>query len=155
VTAATSGRMVDMGIKDANNMGAAMAPAAADVLVKHFRDLNRPPDYYDVIATGDLGKVGQQLLLQLLKEQGYDVSGRLTDCGLEIFDLEKQDVHAGGSGCGCAAVTFAGYFFNRLQHSQIERLLLVPTGALHSVTTMQQGETIPAIAHAVAVERSI
>jgi stage V sporulation protein AD len=135
-------------------MGAAMAPAAADVLVKHFKDLNRTPDYYDVIATGDLGSVGQTLLLQLMKEQGFNLHGRLTDCGLEIYDTQKQDVHAGGSGCGCSAATFAAYFYKQLQTKKLQRMLLVPTGALHSVTTMQQGESIPAIAHAVAVERA-
>jgi stage V sporulation protein AD len=155
VTAATTGRIVDMGIKDANNMGAAMAPAATDVLTKHFKDLNRAPDYYDCIATGDLGKIGQELLLQLMKDNGYDLAGRLTDCGLEIYDLEKQDVHAGGSGCGCSGAVFAGYFMKKLQSGEINKMLLIPTGALHSVVTIQQGETIPGIAHAVAIERGI
>jgi stage V sporulation protein AD len=152
ITSCTTGRILDMGIKDANNMGAAMAPAAADVITKHFRDLNRTPDYYDVIATGDLGKIGKEMLEHLMKEQGYDLSGNLTDCGLEIFDLETQDVHAGGSGCGCAAVVFAGFFYKQLQTKQIKKMLFIPTGALHSVTTIQQGETIPGIAHAVAIE---
>ena len=152
VTAATTGAIVDMGVKDANNMGAAMAPAAADVLVKHFTDLDIRPSHYDVIATGDLGKVGRELLLQLMDEAGYNLHGNHTDCGLMIYDLEKQDVHAGGSGCGCSAATFAGYFYRRLQKGGIKRLLLVPTGALHSVATIQQGESIPAIAHAVAIE---
>jgi len=153
VTAATTGQVVDMGIKDANNMGAAMAPAAADVLIKHFRDLNRQPSHYDVIATGDLGKIGSELLLKLMEEAGYNLQANHTDCGMMIFDIEKQDVHAGGSGCGCAAATFAGYFYKKLKQGEIKRMLLVPTGALHSVATMQQGESIPAIAHAVAIER--
>lgn len=154
VTTVTTGRIVDMGIKDSNNMGAAMAPAAADVITQHFRDLNIEPDYYDVIATGDLGTVGKTLLLRLMTESGYDISGLHTDCGIEIFDLERQDIHAGGSGCGCAATTFAGYFYNRLRKKEINRLLFVPTGALHSVVSMQQGESIPAIAHAVAIENT-
>ena len=155
VTAATTGAIVDMGIKDANNMGAAMAPAAADVITKHFKDLNIQPSHYDVIATGDLGKVGSELLLKLMEENGYNLHANHTDCGLMIFDMEKQDVHAGGSGCGCAAATFAGYFYKQLQRGEIKRMLLVPTGALHSVVTVQQGESIPAIAHAVAIEGSI
>jgi len=152
ITAATTGAIVDMGIKDANNMGAAMAPAAADVLDKHFRDLNIQPDHYDVIATGDLGKIGSELLLKLMEEKGYNILANHTDCGLLIYDMEKQDVHAGGSGCGCAAATFAAYFFKQLMQDKIKRMLLVPTGALHSVATVQQGESIPAIAHAVAIE---
>jgi len=152
VTAATTGAIVDMGIKDANNMGAAMAPAAADVLVKHFQDLNIQPSHYDVIATGDLGKIGSELLLKLMEEKGYNLQTNHTDCGLMIYDMEKQDVHAGGSGCGCAAATFAGYFYTQLKRGEIKRMLLVPTGALHSVATIQQGETIPAIAHAVVIE---
>jgi len=151
VTAATTGAIVDMGIKDANNMGAAMAPAAADVLAKHFNDLNIQPNHYDVIATGDLGKVGSDLLLKLMKEAGYNLTNH-QDCGLLIYDRENQDVHTGGSGCGCSAATFAGYFYRQLQRGEIKKMLLVPTGALHSVATMQQGESIPAIAHAVAIE---
>jgi len=155
ITAITTGAVVDMGIKDTNNMGAAMAPAAADVITKHFKDLNRDPNYYDVIATGDLGEVGQTLLLQLMDKEGYNLAGKLTDCGLLIFDREAQDVKAGGSGCGCSAATFAGYFYTRLKKGEIKKMLFVPTGALHSVVTIQQGETIPAIAHAVAIETEI
>jgi len=152
VTAATTGAIVDMGIKDANNMGAAMAPAAADVLVKHFEDLNIQPSHYDVIATGDLGMVGQDLLLQLMDEAGYNLRANHADCGLMIYDRERQDVHAGGSGCGCSAATFAGYYYRQLLRGEIAKMLFVPTGALHSVATTQQGESIPAIAHAVAIE---
>jgi len=151
ITAATTGAIVDMGQKDANNMGAAMAPAAADVIAKHFRDLGRQPDFYDVIATGDLGSVGQTLLLQLLEQEGFDIKNQHNDCGLLIYDREKQDVHAGGSGCGCSAAVFAGYFFDKLKKGEIKNILFVPTGALHSVVTLQQGETIPGIAHAVAI----
>ncbi|MCL2527737.1 MAG: stage V sporulation protein AD [Defluviitaleaceae bacterium] len=154
VTAATTGAIIDMSIRDANNMGAAMAPAAADVLVKHFKDLNIQPSHYDIIATGDLGKVGRDLLLKLMQEEGYPLDNH-TDCGLMIYDLERQDVHAGGSGCGCSAATFAGYFYRQLQQGNINKMLFIPTGALHSVATIQQGESIPAIAHAVAIERGV
>jgi len=154
VTAATTGAILDFGIKDANNMGAAMAPAAADVIIKHFQDLDRQPDYYDVIATGDLGAIGKDLFLQLMDKAGYSLHQNHKDCGLLIFDREKQDVHAGGSGCGCSAATFAGYFYKQILRGELNKMLLVPTGALHSVATMQQGESIPAIAHAVAIERN-
>jgi stage V sporulation protein AD len=152
VTSATTGAIVDLGQKDINNMGAAMAPAAADVIVKHFRDLNLPHDYYDVVATGDLGIYGEKLLVQLLNREGISITERLTDCGLEIYDLQKQDVHAGGSGCGCSGAVFAAYFLKKIRDGEIKKMLLIPTGALHSVVTIQQGETIPGIAHAVAIE---
>ncbi|MCL2285033.1 MAG: stage V sporulation protein AD [Firmicutes bacterium] len=152
VTAVTTGTVVDMGVTDAAAMGAAMAPAAADVIVTHFRDLQLSPDYYDVIATGDLGSVGSALLLQLMKKEGYDIGTVHTDCGLLIFNRETQDVDSGGSGCGCSAATLAGYFYRKLKDGGIRKMLFVPTGALHSVATVQQGESIPAIAHAVAIE---
>ncbi|MCL2357925.1 MAG: stage V sporulation protein AD [Defluviitaleaceae bacterium] len=152
ITAATTGAIVDLGQKDVNNMGAAMVPAAADVIAKHFRDLNLPHDYYDVIATGDLGMYGLKLLKQMLSQDGFTAVERVNDCGLLIFDTQKQDVHAGGSGCGCSASVFASYFIKKLRDGEIKRMLFVPTGALHSVVTIQQGETIPGIAHAVAVE---
>ncbi len=154
ITRVTTGRIVDMGVKDTNNMGAAMAPAAADVITCHLKDFDIDPDYYDIIATGDLGKIGKTLLIQLMRENGYDLSGNLTDCGLEIFAEDNKEHHAGGSGCGCAAATFAGYFYTRLRKKEISRMLFVPTGSLHSVVTMQQGETIPGIAHAVAIENT-
>jgi len=154
ITAATTGAIIDLGQKDVNNMGAAMAPAAADAIAKHFRDLALPHDHYDLIATGDLGRYGSKLLLQLLQQENIDITTRHTDCGVLIFD-EKQDVHAGGSGCGCCGSVFAGYLLNKLRTGEIKKLLFVPTGALHSVATIQQGETIPGIAHAVAVEREL
>jgi len=155
VTAVTTGTVVDMGVTDANCMGAAMAPAAADVIATHFRDLGIAPDYYDVIATGDLGSVGSTLLVQLMQQQSFDISNVHTDCGLLIFDRETQDVDSGGSGCGCSAATFAGYFYKQLKAGSIRKMLFIPTGALHSVVTVQQGETIPAIAHAVAIESQV
>jgi len=153
ITAATTGAVVDMGVTDANCMGAAMAPAAAEVITTHFSDLSLPPNYYDMIVTGDLGHVGSTLLRQLMKQNKFENFEQIhEDCGLLIFDRETQDVDSGGSGCGCAAATFAGYLYNQLQKGLLKRILFVPTGALHSVATIQQGESIPAIAHAVAVE---
>ncbi len=152
VTAATVGKIIDMGIKDTNNMGAAMAPAAADVIINHFQDTGLKPSDYDAIVTGDLGIYGHDLLVQLLLEKGYDISNNSTDCGILIFDSEKQDTHAGGSGCGCAASVFGGYFYKQLKSGIIKRMLLIPTGALMNSITAQQGETIPAIAIAVAIE---
>jgi len=152
ITGITTGKIVDMGIKDVNNMGAAMAPAAADVLSTHFKDFGLQPDYYDLIVTGDLGHVGSSLLVNLMREESYDIYAKHTDCGVEIFDRDTQNTLAGGSGCGCSAVTFAGYLLYRLNKHEINRLLFVPTGAMHSVVTAQQGETIPGMAHAVAIE---
>jgi stage V sporulation protein AD len=152
ITRATPGRILDMGVKDTNNMGAAMAPAAADVVSRHFMDFNTGPDDYDVIATGDLGKVGTVLFKQLMEENGYTIGDNYTDCGLEIYSEDNKEKHTGGSGCGCSAVTFAAYFYQKLKRMEIKRILFVPTGSLHSVVTMQQGETIPAIAHAVVIE---
>jgi len=152
ITAATTGRIVDMGIKDSSNMGAAMAPAAADLLVHHFKDMNIGPDEYDLIVTGDLGHYGFELLIKLMKDKGYDISGNSTDCGIEIFDKEKQDTHAGGSGPACPAVTFAGYFYPQLLSGDIQKMLFVPTGALMNTMMSQQGESIPSIAHAVRIE---
>jgi len=155
VTCATTGAIVDMGVTDANCMGAAMAPAAAEVIATHLQDFNLAPDHYDVIATGDLGAMGSSLLVQLMQKDGIDISKVHTDCGLLIFDRNTQDVDSGGSGCGCSAATFASYFYKKLMDSSIKKMLFVPTGALHSVTSVQQGESIPAIAHAVAIERGI
>ncbi len=151
VVGGTIGKVVDMGITDMNNMGAAMAPAAADTLLTHFKDTGTNPDSYDLIVTGDLGKVGQKLLIELLKKQGCDPGDKLRDCGLMFYDTEKQDMHAGGSGCGCVAAAFAGYFYSELKEQKYKNILLMATGALMSPITCQQGESIPAIAHAVVV----
>ena len=153
ITRITTGKIVDMGIKDQNNMGAAMAPAAADTIYAHFEDTGLPPDYYDMVVTGDLGAVGKRILDDLLSSNGIRISRLLNDCGLMIYDM-KQDVHSGGSGCGCAAVVFAGFLYDRLRKGKLNRILFVPTGALLSPTSVQQGESIPCIAHAVAIESS-
>ena len=148
----TTGKIVDMGVTDVNNMGAAMAPAAAALLKIHFEDTGRTPQDYDVIATGDLGTVGRQLVVELLEKEGYHMDDRYTDCGVEIFDAETQDTHAGGSGCACSAVTFCGYFYPKLVSGEIGRMLFIPTGALMSTTSSQQGQSIPGIAHGLVIE---
>ena len=136
-------------------MGAAMAPAAADTLTAHLREFNRQPDYYDVIATGDLGYVGKDLVTKLLAEQGYDIGFNYTDCGIEIFDQNTQDTHSGGSGCACSATTFSALYYPKLVSGEMKRMLLIPTGALANQLTSQQGETIPGIAHAVVIESAV
>lgn len=152
ITHATVGKIIDMGIKDANNMGAAMAPAAVDTLYQHFVDTGREPSYYDLILTGDLGFIGKQITLDLMMSRGYDLKKNYNDCGCLIFDRETQDVHSGGSGCGCIATTFSGYVFNQLQQKVFKKILLCATGALMSPTTAQQNESILGIAHAVSIE---
>ena len=152
VTHATTGKIIDMGIKDANNMGAAMAPAAVDTLYQHFIDTGRTPDYYDLILTGDLGFIGKHITTELMLTRGYDIKSNYNDCGCLIFDKEKQDVHSGGSGCGCIATTFSGYIYNLLQKQELKKVLLCATGALMSTTTAQQNESILGIAHAVSIE---
>ena len=153
---ATIGTIVDAGIKDANNMGAAMAPAAFETLRAHFDDLHRAPEDYDLIVTGDLGKLGSELVRELFSREGVRLKERYQDCGVLIFDTEKQDVHCGGSGCGCSASVLCGYLLNKLRSGEIKNLLFCGTGALLSPLSTQQGESIPAVCHAVAIstERS-
>jgi stage V sporulation protein AD len=148
----TTGKIVDYGIKDSMNMGAAMAPAAFETIKQNFEDLNIKPDYYDKIITGDLGYVGKNILIELLKEKDYDITNQHMDCGIEIFDKDKQDTHAGGSGCGCSAITFTGYIMKQLRSRTWKRVLFVPTGALLSQVSFNEGNTVPGIAHAVMVE---
>ena len=146
----TVGKIVDKGVKDANNMGAAMAPAAWDTITTHLRDTGRTPSDYDQIITGDLGMLGSELLLELLHRDGMSFSNHL-DCGKLIFDPKKQDVHCGGSGCGCCASVLTGYLINQLEQGRWKRILFCPTGALHSPTASFQGESIPGICHAIAI----
>lgn len=155
ITMVTTGKIVDMGIKDGNNMGAAMAPAAADVIAAHFKDTGLQPDYYDLILTGDLGAIGRDICEELLVYNGLQIGSIYNDCGLMIFDTKKQDAHAGGSGCGCSATVFAGYIYNQLVTKQLKKVLFIPTGALLSPVSVQQGETIPCIAHAVAIQSEL
>lgn len=152
VTYVTSGKVKDYGIKDANNMGAAMAPAAVNTIKQHFQDTGRTPDDYDLIATGDLGKVGKKITAELIKDYGYDIDKIYIDCGDEIYNAEEQGVNAGGSGCGCSAVVACGYIYKNLLSGKLKKALLISTGALMSPTASFQGESIPGIAHAVAIE---
>lgn len=152
VTHVTTGKVKDYGETDPNNMGGAMAPAAVDTIKQHFLDTGRKPSDYDLIITGDLGSFGKKMTEDLLLEYNYDVSKVYKDCGIEIFDLEKQDVQCGGSGCGCSAVVITGYVYRNMLKRKLKRILLVSTGALMSPTSSLQGESIPGIAHAVAIE---
>lgn len=152
ITACTIGTVTDLGIKDANNMGAAMAPAAYATINSHLKDLNKEPEDYDLIVTGDLGQCGKETLLALARKDGLSLGGRLEDCGTLIFDRENQDVHAGGSGCGCSAVSLCGYLLNKLQKGDLKSILFCGTGALLSPTSTQQGLPIPGVCHAVAIE---
>ena len=129
-----------------------MAPACFDTLVTHFEDTKRTPDYYDLIITGDLGILGSKLLIEQLKNYGYDISKQHMDCGVTIFDCKSQETHMGGSGCGCSASVFAAYIYPKLRTKEINRVLLVATGALMSPVSLGQGESIPGIAHAVVIE---
>jgi stage V sporulation protein AD len=147
----TVGTVCDLGITDAANMGAAMAPAAFATIRAHFEDLQTGPDDYDLIVTGDLGAIGRDALLELASAEGLDLSQKLVDCGVMIFDTEKQDVHAGGSGCGCSAVTLCGHLLNELNNGRLKKILFCGTGALLSPTSTQQGLPIPGVCHAVCI----
>ncbi len=153
VAGITTGKMVDLGATDSMNMGAAMAPAAWDTIMQNFRDFGVDPGYYDKIITGDLGEVGRKVLLDFMKHDGYDISGKHMDCGLEIYDNQSQDTHSGGSGCGCSAVTLCSYILPMLQKGAWNRVLFLPTGALLSTVSYNEGQSIPAICHGVILER--
>ena len=152
ITGITTGKIIDYGIKDSMNMGAAMAPAAAACIQAHLKDFSRSPSWYDKIITGDLGAVGREILLDLLAQKKIDIGSFHTDCGLEIFDNEVQGTGSGGSGCGCAAVTMCAHFLPMLRRGELKRILFVPTGALLSKISFNEGENIPGIAHAVVLE---
>lgn len=152
VTYVTTGKVKDYGIKDVNNMGVAMAPAAVDTIKAHFIDTGRSPKDYDLIATGDLGIYGREITEKLLLDYGYDISNRYIDCGEEIFSKDDTNVKAGGSGCGCSAAVDCGYIYKNMLSKKLKKVLLVSTGALMSTTSSLQGESIPGIAHAVAIE---
>ena len=152
ITGLTTGKLIDFGLKDSLNMGGCMAPAACDTIYRNFCDFDRTPDDYDAIFTGDLGAVGKRILLDLLKEKGYDIESIYQDCGLLIFDGETQDTHSGGSGCGCSASVLAAYILPELAKGTWKRVLFVPTGALLSKTSFNEGDSIPGIAHAVVLE---
>lgn len=153
ITGITTGKMVDLGAKDSMNMGAAMAPAAWNTIMQNFEDFGVDESWYDKIITGDLGEVGQKILLDFMKNEGHELTGRHMDCGLEIYEKETQDTHAGGSGCGCAAVTLCAHILPKLLDGTWKRVLFLPTGALLSTVSFNEGQSIPGIAHAVILER--
>ncbi|MBD5142729.1 MAG: stage V sporulation protein AD [Oscillospiraceae bacterium] len=145
------GKINDLGVTDATNMGAAMAPAAADTILRYLQDTSTTPETYDAIITGDLGNIGSPLLIDLLLKQGVDISSVHQDCGALMFDEQKQDTHAGGSGCGCSASILCGYFLPKLQSGEMKKILFAATGALLSAMSSQQGESIPSICHLVEI----
>lgn len=151
IDSCTIGTVTDLGIKDANNMGAAMAPAALSTIKAHFQDMNRTAEDFDLIVTGDLGQLGKEVLLLLAQKEGIPLGGKLADCGTLIYDNQKQDVHAGGSGCGCSAITLCGELLNKLNSGKLNRVLFCGTGALLSPTSTQQGLPIPGVCHAVSI----
>ena len=152
ITACTIGTVTDFGIKDANNMGAAMAPAAYETIRSHFDDFKTGPEDFSLIVTGDLGQLGMESLMELAKRDGLSLGGKLTDCGTMVFDNTKQDVHSGGSGCGCSAITLCGYLLNQISSGKLKKILFCGTGALLSPTSTQQGLPIPGVCHAVCIE---
>lgn len=151
ITHITTGKVVDFGVIDQNNMGGAMAPAAIDTLCAHFNDTGRTPQSYDLILTGDLGKVGREIVINMMNSNGFNMSDNYGDTGCMIYNFDEQDVHAGGSGCGCVAVTTCGYVFEMLKRGELNDVLILGTGALLSPTSTLQGESVPGIAHAVAL----
>lgn len=151
IESCTIGTVTDLGIKDANNMGSAMAPAAYATIRAHFDDLKTGPEAFDLIVTGDLGQLGTELLMELARRDGVSLGGKLADCGTLVFDNTTQDVHAGGSGCGCSAITLCGDLLNKLSSGKLKKILFCGTGALLSPTSTQQGLPIPGVAHAVCI----
>lgn len=152
ITGLTFGKMMDYGVRDSMNMGACMAPAAADTIRQNLEDFGRKPEDYDKIITGDLGVVGQKLLFELLSEKGIHIEKQHMDCGMEIFDSEKQATNAGGSGCGCAATVLSAYILKKIEEGIWSRVLFLPTGALLSKTSFNEGNTIPGISHGIVLE---
>ena len=151
INAVTIGRIEDLGVKDANNMGAAMAPSAYSTLKAYFEDTNTGPEDYDVVFTGDLGKVGSDLLYELCESDGIDIRCRHSDCGLIIYNRDNQDMHAGGSGCGCSASILNSFIMHRFEEGELNNILFMSTGALLSPTSTMQGESIPGISHLINI----
>ena len=151
IESCTIGTVTDLGIKDANNMGAAMAPAAYATIRAHLDDMGKTPDDFDLIVTGDLGQLGKDVLLELAKRDGISLGGKLADCGTMVFDQTTQDVHSGGSGCGCSAITLCGYLLGQLNTGKLNKILFCGTGALLSPTSTQQGLPVPGVCHAVCI----
>lgn len=152
ITGITAGKIVDYGLKDSQNMGACMAPAAADTIERNLKDFDRVPEDYDRIVTGDLGYVGQSILFDLMRGKEIDIKNNHMDCGMIIFDQNKQDTHAGGSGCGCAASVLSAYVLPKLKRGEWKRVLFVPTGALMSTVSFNEGSSVPGIAHGIVLE---
>ncbi|CDD98766.1 putative uncharacterized protein [Roseburia sp. CAG:471] len=152
ITGLTTGKVVDYGLKDSQNMGACMAPAACSTIAQNLKDFGREPEAYDQIITGDLGYVGQQILLDLLEKEGYQAVKNHKDCGILMYDQETQDTHAGGSGCGCSASVLAGYILPKIACGDWKRVLFVPTGALMSKVSFYEGNSVPGIAQGVVLE---
>lgn len=152
ITGVTVGKIVDYGLKDSQNMGACMAPAAADTIERNLKDFGREPDDYSRIITGDLGYVGQSILFDLMRGKEIDIKKNHVDCGMMIFDQNKQDTHAGGSGCGCAASVLSAYVLPKLERGEWKRILFVPTGALMSTVSFNEGASVPGIAHGIVLE---
>ncbi len=152
ITGITVGKIVDYGLKDSQNMGACMAPAACDTIVQNLKDFNRKESDYDMIFTGDLGYVGQSILFDLMRKKGKDIKPNHSDCGMLIFDQQTQGTNAGGSGCGCAAVTLSSYILPKIESGEWKRVLFVPTGALMSTVSFNEGESVPGIAHGIVLE---
>lgn len=152
ISGVTTGVIVDYGIKDSMNMGAAMAPAACETIETHFKDFGTNPKTYDKIITGDLGTIGSKILTTMLKERGYDISRQHEDCGVKIFDGTEQKTGAGGSGCGCSASVLSAYYLPQIASGELKKILFVPTGALLSPVSFNEGQSVPGIAHAVVIE---
>lgn len=154
ITGITTGKIIDYGLKDSQNMGACMAPAACDTIWQHLKDFGRQPEDYDRIITGDLGYVGQSILFDLMRKKDIDIKKRHMDCGMQIFDQSTQDTHAGGSGCGCAATTLSAYILPKIESGEWKSVLFVPTGALMSTVSYNEGASVPGIAHAIVLEHA-
>ncbi len=152
IEAVTCGKIVDMGVTDIGNMGAAMAPAFVDTIKNHLNALDRDISYYDLILSGDLGIIGKSIAIELFERDGINIGDKYNDCGAMIFDKETQDTHAGGSGCGCAASMLCGHILPEMKKGKLKRVLFAATGALMSPTSTMQGESIPSISHAISLE---
>ena len=154
ITMATFGKVIDFGINDVNDMGAAMAPAAMNTMLAHFKDTGRTPDDYDLIVTGDLGKLGSEILVDLMEYNGIKLGLNYNDCG-QMYFTRNQNTLSGGSGCGCSATVFNSFIISKLRKGELKRVLFMPTGALMSTTASQQGETIPGVCHAIVIESDV
>ena len=151
ISGITTGKIIDYGVKDSMNMGACMAPAAADIILQHMKDFHAKPEDYDKIITGDLGIVGQEILIDLLLQKDMNIEQQHMDCGIEIYD-ETQDAHAGGSGCGCSAVVLSAYILKQIENGTWKKVLFIPTGALLSKVSYNEGQAVPGVAHAIVLE---